>query len=127
MDPRDELADLRRGLGPQDPAADEYDADPDSGLGSAFDDEPAEAEPAALPPLDDDAADALLDRYLAVEADLATRWPESILEPTLDRIRGVVELLGDPQTATPVIHLAGTNGKTSCSHWIAQALARLGR
>ncbi len=46
---------------------------------------PSRTEPAALPPLDDDAADALLDRYLAVEADLATRWPESILEPTLDR------------------------------------------
>jgi len=117
---------FRRVRVPQAPVDKEYDADPDSGLGSAFGAEPVDAEPAALPPLDDDAADALLDRDLAGEADLATRWPESILEPTLDRIRGVVELLGDPQTATPVIHLAGTNGKTSTSRMIESLLRSFG-
>jgi dihydrofolate synthase/folylpolyglutamate synthase len=128
VDPRDELADLRRGLGPQDAASDDlgHDGDGDSGLGSAFDADGDDGAPAALPPLDDAAADALLDRYLAIEGELATRWPESILEPTLERVRGVVELLGDPQTATPVIHLAGTNGKTSTSRMVESLLRAFG-
>ena len=35
--------------------------------------------------------------------------------PTLDRIRALVELLGSPQLEYPVIHLTGTNGKTSAT------------
>jgi dihydrofolate synthase/folylpolyglutamate synthase len=107
---------------------DELDDADDSGLGSAYDDELGDEpdEPAPLPPLEGEAADALLDRYLAIEAELATRWPESILEPTLDRIQGVVDLLGDPQTAMPVIHLAGTNGKTSTSRMVESLLRAFG-
>jgi len=48
-----------------------------------------------------------------VEAELATRWPETRIEPSLDRIRALVDLLGQPQRAYPVIHITGTNGKTS--------------
>jgi dihydrofolate synthase / folylpolyglutamate synthase len=33
--------------------------------------------------------------------------------PTLDRMHALVELLGSPQIEYPVIHLTGTNGKTS--------------
>src|SRR5919112_2988264 len=51
--------------------------------------------------------------YAEVEAALLARWPETRLEPSLDRIAALVELLGDPQLAYPVIHLTGTNGKTS--------------
>jgi dihydrofolate synthase/folylpolyglutamate synthase len=51
--------------------------------------------------------------YAEVEAALLARWPESRLEPSLDRIAALVELLGDPQRAYPVVHLTGTNGKTS--------------
>ena len=36
----------------------------------------------------------------------------------LDRIQALVELLGDPQRTYPVIHLTGTNGKTSTSRMI---------
>jgi dihydrofolate synthase/folylpolyglutamate synthase len=105
---------------------DELDDADDSGLGSAYDEEHVDDGPAPLPPLEGEAADALLDRYLAIEGELATRWPESILEPTLDRIRGVVDLLGDPQTAMPVIHLAGTNGKTSTSRMVESLLRAFG-
>ncbi|HEY5684363.1 MAG TPA: folylpolyglutamate synthase/dihydrofolate synthase family protein [Acidimicrobiia bacterium] len=35
--------------------------------------------------------------------------------PGLDRIHALLELMGDPHTAYPVIHVAGTNGKTSTS------------
>ena len=53
-----------------------------------------------------------------VEDALLSRWPETRLEPSLDRIRAFTELLGDPQRGYPVIHLTGTNGKTSTSRMI---------
>ena len=48
-----------------------------------------------------------------VEREIIARRPEHAIEPSLDRIRALVSLLGDPQRACPVIHLTGTNGKTS--------------
>ncbi len=48
-----------------------------------------------------------------VERAIIARRPEHAIEPSLDRIRALVSLLGDPQRAHPVIHLTGTNGKTS--------------
>jgi dihydrofolate synthase / folylpolyglutamate synthase len=56
--------------------------------------------------------------FAEVEDALQSRWPETRLEPSLDRIRAFTELLGDPQRAYPVIHLTGTNGKTSTSRMI---------
>ena len=53
-----------------------------------------------------------------VEEELATRWPETRIEPSLDRIRALVDLLGDPQDAYPVVHVAGTNGKTTVTRMI---------
>ena len=44
-----------------------------------------------------------------VEDALLSRWPETRLEPSLDRIRAFTELLGDPQRAYPVVHLTGAN------------------
>src|SRR3954454_222756 len=49
---------------------------------------------------------------------LQSRWPETRIETSLDRIRAFTELLGDPQRGYPVIHLTGTNGKTSTSRMI---------
>ncbi|WP_121252011.1 bifunctional folylpolyglutamate synthase/dihydrofolate synthase [Nocardioides ferulae] len=60
-----------------------------------------------------------------VEDALLSRWPETRLEPSLDRIRAFAELLGDPQRAYPVIHLTGTNGKTSTSRMIDTLLRAL--
>ena len=60
-----------------------------------------------------------------VEDALLSRWPESRLEPSLDRIRAFTELLGDPQRSYPVIQLTGTNGKTSTSRMIDALLRRL--
>ncbi|HYT10063.1 MAG TPA: folylpolyglutamate synthase/dihydrofolate synthase family protein [Mycobacteriales bacterium] len=61
-----------------------------------------------------------------VEAELRERWPESRLEPSLDRIRALVDLLGDPQRAYPVIHVGGTNGKTSTARMIDALLRGFG-
>ena len=54
--------------------------------------------------------------------ELDSRWPESVIEPSLTRIASVMELLGDPQRAYPVIQIAGTNGKTSTSRMIESVL-----
>ena len=62
---------------------------------------------------------------VAVEEELATRWPESKLEPSLDRIAELTEVLGDPQHAYPVVHVAGTNGKTSVTRMVDALLRAL--
>jgi dihydrofolate synthase/folylpolyglutamate synthase len=64
------------------------------------------------------AAPRLAETFAEVEDALLSRWPESRLEPSLDRIRAFTELLGDPQETFQVIHLTGTNGKTSTSRMI---------
>src|SRR5690606_28089426 len=60
------------------------------------------------------------------EDALLSRWPETRLEPSLDRIQAFVELLGEPQFAAPLIPLTGTNGKTSTSRMIGTLLRGLG-
>jgi dihydrofolate synthase / folylpolyglutamate synthase len=45
-----------------------------------------------------------------------------IESPTLDRMRRIVEVMGDPQLAYPVIHVTGTNGKGSTSQMITRLL-----
>ena len=64
--------------------------------------------------------------YGDVERALLGRWPETKLEPSLDRIASLCRLLGDPQSAYPVIHLTGTNGKTSTSRMIDELLRAIG-
>lgn len=53
-----------------------------------------------------------------VYAAIMARAPEHDIEPSLDRVRAVCELLGDPQKAYRVVHLTGTNGKTSTSRML---------
>ncbi len=60
-----------------------------------------------------------------VEDALLSRWPETRLEPSLDRIEAFTELLGDPQRSFRSIHLTGTNGKTSTSRMIETLLRAL--
>ncbi|WP_157099832.1 bifunctional folylpolyglutamate synthase/dihydrofolate synthase [Microbispora sp. ATCC PTA-5024] len=51
------------------------------------------------------------------------RGVEWNFDPSLDRITALLELLGDPQKAYPVVHIAGTNGKTSTAR-MTEALLR---
>jgi dihydrofolate synthase/folylpolyglutamate synthase len=59
----------------------------------------------------------------AIYQAILARNPEHDFEPTLDRVREACTLLGDPQHAYKVVHLTGTNGKTSTSRMI-EALVR---
>ena len=58
-----------------------------------------------------------------IYAHIVSRNPEHDFEPTLDRVREACDLLGSPQHAYKVIHLTGTNGKTSTSR-MAESLVR---
>ena len=60
------------------------------------------------------------------EREILARRPEHAIEPTLDRIADLVALLGDPQRAYPVIHVTGTNGKTSTARMIESLLRARG-
>ena len=44
----------------------------------------------------------------------------------LDNIKELLERLGNPQDQLKVVHIAGTNGKGSCSHTLAAILQRAG-
>ncbi len=67
-----------------------------------------------------------LQRLQQVRAALESRWPETRIAPTLDRIRTLTQYLGDPQRAYPVIHVTGTNGKTSTARMIESLLRSFG-
>ncbi|WP_016908772.1 bifunctional tetrahydrofolate synthase/dihydrofolate synthase [Streptomyces xiaopingdaonensis] len=67
--------------------------------------------------------DPEVDRQLQeVEAELATRWGETKLDPSVTRIQALMDVLGDPQRAFPSIHVTGTNGKTSTARMIEALL-----
>ena len=57
---------------------------------------------------------------------LLKRWPETRIEPSLDRIAALCDALGSPQLSYPTIHIAGTNGKTTTSRMIDSLFRQLG-
>jgi len=61
-----------------------------------------------------------------VEQELQARWPETRMDPTLDRVAMLLELLDHPQREYRSIHLTGTNGKTSTARIIEALLAASG-
>jgi dihydrofolate synthase/folylpolyglutamate synthase len=61
-----------------------------------------------------------------VEKELLGRWPESRLEPSLTRINALVDLLGSPHHAMPVVQVAGTNGKTTTARMLDELLRGFG-
>ena len=60
-------------------------------------------------------------------AALANRFPsEDSMQPDLDRIRRLLDMLGSPQRSYPSIHLTGTNGKTSTARMVDGLLRATG-
>ena len=57
---------------------------------------------------------------------LLKRWPETRIEPSLDRISALCDALGSPERTYPVVHIAGTNGKTTTSRMIDSLFSELG-
>ncbi|WNM23469.1 bifunctional folylpolyglutamate synthase/dihydrofolate synthase [Demequina capsici] len=58
-----------------------------------------------------------------IYAHILSRNPEHDFEPTLDRVKAACEALGDPQRMFRVVHVTGTNGKTSTAR-MAESLIR---
>jgi folylpolyglutamate synthase/dihydrofolate synthase len=65
-------------------------------------------------------------RLREVELEIGSRRAEHQISPTLDRIAALVSLLGDPQRAYPVVHITGTNGKTSTTRMTETLLRERG-
>lgn len=72
-----------------------------------------------------DTVPRLAETFAEAEDALLSRWPETKLEPSLERIQTFLDMLGNPQAGYPVIHLSGTNGKTSTSRMIDTLLRAL--
>ncbi|MSO32947.1 MAG: bifunctional folylpolyglutamate synthase/dihydrofolate synthase [Candidatus Nanopelagicaceae bacterium] len=62
------------------------------------------------------------EKFIQIMKVLDAKWPESKIEPSLDRIKALVDILGSPQDTFRSIHIAGTNGKTSTSRMIDSLL-----
>ena len=73
-------------------------------------------------------ARAWLDAHMNLETGVGVPVGPSrrATAPTLDRISALVELLGSPQLSYPVVHVTGTNGKTSVARMTASLLAATG-
>lgn len=67
----------------------------------------------------ENAAEAVLEKLLE-------RIPENKVRPRLEPTRRAVELLGDPQRSYRIIHITGTNGKTSTTRFIERILREHG-
>ena len=79
---------------------------------------------AALAKAEDDIA--LDGRVQEIYPSIVARAPEHDIDPTLDRVKLALDILGDPQNAYPSIHITGTNGKTSTSRMIDSLLTAFG-
>lgn len=64
--------------------------------------------------------------HTELTASLTSRWPEHRVAPSLTRIAALMDLLGQPQRAYPVIQVAGTNGKGSTAIMIETLLRAAG-
>ena len=64
--------------------------------------------------------------WLDSHVDFESAMPTRRALPSLDRMRALAALLGDPQTAYPVVHITGTNGKGSTAAMTTSLLAAMG-
>ncbi|MGO1858272.1 bifunctional folylpolyglutamate synthase/dihydrofolate synthase [Ancrocorticia populi] len=72
---------------------------------------------------DDLSADMEVDR---IYRSILTRAPEHKVQPSLDRVRDCLDLMGNPQDSFRAIHITGTNGKTSSARMIEALLRERG-
>ena len=84
-------------------------------LGMGAEDEYEEAAPIEVSPEE-------LEALALVDAELNARAPETQIAPSLERIQALMDLLGNPEKSFQVIHVAGTNGKSSTSRMIDSLL-----
>ncbi|MBA4167207.1 MAG: bifunctional folylpolyglutamate synthase/dihydrofolate synthase [Chitinophagaceae bacterium] len=64
--------------------------------------------------------------YLFTRLPMFSRTGAAALRPDLVNTKKICVFLGDPQNKIKTIHIAGTNGKGSCSHMLAAILQTCG-
>lgn len=62
----------------------------------------------------------------AIYQQILARAPEHKVQPSLDRVRDCLDMMGNPQHAYKVVHLTGTNGKTSTARMVEALLREQG-
>ncbi|MGZ4594617.1 MAG: bifunctional folylpolyglutamate synthase/dihydrofolate synthase [Actinomycetes bacterium] len=82
--------------------------------------------PTAPPRLTDVTDLTVTERVAEVERAILDRAPEHKIDPTLDRVRELLDLLGSPQRTAPMVQVAGTNGKTTTTRMIEALLRAFG-
>lgn len=110
--------------GPDPTILNELDEDEDEwdGAEAILPDEPTHAQT-----LDAAEADVVVrTRVEEIYQSIISRAPEHKIQPSLERVKGVLDILGDPQHAYPSVHITGTNGKTSTARMIDSLLGALG-
>ena len=110
------------GVGPldgPDAAADRDDAPGPDGPGGPADRHRADLVAAAR-------AVEVSERMRRIEAEILSRAPEHRVQPSLERVEAVLDLLGNPERTYRVVHVTGTNGKTSTVRMIERLLAATG-
>lgn len=65
-------------------------------------------------------------RMRQVEAEILSRAPEHQVQPSLERVEAVMDIIGNPERAYRVVHVTGTNGKTSTARMVESLLAAAG-
>lgn len=69
---------------------------------------------------------AVAERAEQIGREIAARRPEHDIDPTIDRVQMLTDLLGRPQDAVRAIQITGTNGKTSTARMIDRLLRETG-
>jgi dihydrofolate synthase/folylpolyglutamate synthase len=69
---------------------------------------------------------AWLDSHQNMERMVASVASGRAVPPDLSRMRALMDLLGHPESAAPVIHVTGTNGKTSTARCLTSLLMAKG-
>ncbi|SDE02847.1 dihydrofolate synthase / folylpolyglutamate synthase [Actinobaculum suis] len=93
---------------------------------SVVEDVKAQPEP-ETGPLADLAATAALDAEVdAIYQQILTRAPEHKVQPSLQRVRDCLDMMGNPQNSYRSVHVTGTNGKTSTARMIEALLREMG-
>lgn len=65
-------------------------------------------------------------QFRQAEEAIRARSVEWEIDPTTERIAALVDIMGEPQRAYPVVHLTGTNGKSSTARMIESLLRARG-
>lgn len=66
------------------------------------------------------------ERLCQIEAQILARAPEHQVQPSLERVEMVLDLLGSPEGSYRTVHITGTNGKTSTARMAERLLAATG-